>query len=235
MLLDVLSDLRKAVRKLAFGPPVAHVYRPLDYAWPMVEAYVSRFGQGEKEALFLGMNPGPFGMGQTGIPFGDVVSVREWMKLDEPITSPKDAHPKRPVLGLACARVEVSGRRLWGAISAKHPSPNTFFARAMVLNYCPILFLDGNGANVTPDKLKKEERKACEAVCDRFLAKAIDALAPKHLIGVGVYAKARFEAVAPGREVVCIAHPSPASPQANKDWDGLVRRALEGAGIDGLV
>lgn len=235
MLLDVLADLRKAVRRLSFGPPVAHVYRPLDYAWPMVEAYVKRFGKAPKEALLLGMNPGPFGMGQTGIPFGDVPTVRDWMKLDEKISSPKDAHPKRPVLGLASPRIEVSGRRLWGAIAARHPSPATFFARAMVLNYCPLLFLDEGGANVTPDKLRKDERKACEAVCDRALAAAITALAPEHLIGVGVYAKARFEAVAPERKVLCIAHPSPASPQANKGWDDLVKRTLEEAGVRGLL
>ncbi len=235
MLLDVLRDLRKSVRKLTFGPPVAHVYRPLDYAWPMVEAYVARFGQGPKEALLLGMNPGPFGMGQTGIPFGDVVSVREWMKLDEKITAPRDVHPKRPVTGLACTRVEVSGRRLWGAVSARHPSPETFFARAMVLNYCPLLFLDAGGANVTPDKLRKEERKACEEVCDRALTRSIEALQPRHLIGIGVYARARLQKVAPGRPVVCIAHPSPASPQANKGWDGLVRAALVDAGLHDLL
>ena len=235
MLLDVLQRLRKAVRRLDFGPPVAHVYRPLDYAWPMVEAYVGRFGAAPKEALFLGMNPGPFGMGQTGIPFGDVPSVRDWMKLDAPITRPRITHPKRPILGLESPRVEVSGRRLWGAIAAKHPTPATFFARAIVLNYCPLLFLDEGGANVTPDKLRKEERKACEAVCDRALRGAIDALAPKHLIGIGVYAKARFEAVAPDRKVLCIAHPSPASPQANKGWEDLVRRTLEDGGVPGLL
>ena len=235
MLLDVLRDLRKAVRGLSFGPPVAHVYRPLDYAWPMVEAYVARFGDAPKEALFLGMNPGPFGMGQTGIPFGDVVSVREWMKLDEKIVAPKDMHPKRPVVGLACTGVEVSGRRLWGAIAERHPAPETFFARAMVLNYCPLLFLDEGGANVTPDKLRKEERKACEAVCDRALARAIEALSPRHLLGVGVYATARLEAAAPDRAVLCTAHPSPASPPAHPGWAGLVRRTPDDAGIPGLL
>jgi len=236
MLIDVLRELRDDTRKLEFSRPVAHVYRPLDYAWPMVEAYLSRFGRAPKEVLFLGMNPGPFGMAQTGIPFGDVVTVREWMKLSAPITAPEDTHPKRPVLGLAATRVEVSGRRLWGAIQQKHPSPATFFKRAFVLNYCPLLFLDEGGANVTPDKLQKAERKACEEICDRSLAAAIAALRPKHLVGVGVYAKARFEKVAPDRQVLCIAHPSPASPQANRGgWDGLVQAALEAGGVHGLI
>jgi single-strand selective monofunctional uracil DNA glycosylase len=167
MLLDILDKLRLRARKLSFGAPVAHVYRPLDYAWPMVEAYVSRFGNGPKEVLFLGMNPGPFGMAQTGVPFGDVVSVRDWMKLDAKVTAPRATHPKRPVLGLDCPRVEVSGRRLWGAVALRHPEPETFFSRAWVMNYCPLLFLGENGANITPDKLVKAERDACEAICDR--------------------------------------------------------------------
>lgn len=235
-LLEVLRDLRAVTAKLRFGPPVAHVYRPLDYAWPMVEAYVSRFGKGPKEVLFLGMNPGPFGMGQTGIPFGDVVSVRDWMKLDAPIGSPDDPHPKRPVLGLASTRVEVSGARLWGAIRKKHPDPASFFARALVLNYCPLLFLDAKAANVTPDKLKKSERAACEAACDASLAEAIAALAPSHVVGIGLYAKKRFEKIGiPAEKIACIPHPSPASPQANQGWDRLAKAALADAGIRGLL
>lgn len=235
MLLDVLRGLRDKTRGLRFGGPVAHVYRPLDYAWPMVEAYVSRFGKGDKEALFLGMNPGPFGMAQTGIPFGDVATVRDWMRIDAPITPPAEVHPKRPILGLGSTRVEVSGRRLWGGIQKKHPRPETFFARAMVLNYCPLLFLDERGANLTPDKLRKDERLACEAICDAALVEAIDALAARHLVGVGVYAKARLEKVAPQLPVLGIAHPSPASPQANRGWDGLVQASLAEAGLHGLL
>ena len=235
-LIDVLRDLRAKTAKLRFGAPVAHVYRPLDYAWPMVEAYVAQFGQGTKEVLFLGMNPGPFGMGQTGIPFGDVESVRSWMKLDAPIGAPADAHEKRPVLGLASTRVEVSGARLWGAIRKKHRDPATFFARAIVLNYCPLLFLDAKAANVTPDKLKKSERDACEAVCDAALARAVEVLAPACVVGIGLYAKKRFEkiGIAPER-IACIPHPSPASPQANQGWDRLAKAALADAGIRGLL
>jgi single-strand selective monofunctional uracil DNA glycosylase len=235
MLLDILDKLRLRARKLSFGAPVAHVYRPLDYAWPMVEAYVSRFGNGPKEVLFLGMNPGPFGMAQTGVPFGDVVSVRDWMKLDAKVTAPRATHPKRPVLGLDCPRVEVSGRRLWGAVALRHPEPETFFSRAWVMNYCPLLFLGESGANITPDKLVKAERDACEAICDRALREVIAALSPPELVGVGVYAKARLERAAPGRSVLLMPHPSPASPKANAGWEALAKRALEAGGIHGLL
>lgn len=235
MVLAILDDLRRRTRKLAFSEPVAHVYRPLDYAWPMVEAYVSRFARAPKEVLILGMNPGPFGMGQTGIPFGDVVTVRDWMKLHGEVKAPRAMHPKRPVLGLACPRVEVSGRRLWGAIASRHPEPESFFARAWVMNYCPLLFLGESGVNITPDKLARAERDACEAVCDRALRQVIDGLAPRHLVGVGVYAKARLERAAPGRPVVLMPHPSPASPKANAGWEVLAKTALETGGIHGLM
>lgn len=242
-LLDVTRKLAKATSKLRFGPPVAHVYRPLEYAWPMAEGYLTRFGKGPKEVLFLGMNPGPFGMAQTGVPFGDVVSVREWLRITGAITAPKNMHAKKPVLGLECTRVEVSGARLWGAIAKRHPNPQTFFERAMVLNYCPLLFLDEKGANVTPDKLRPEERAACEEVCDAALAAALEVLRPKHLVGVGLYAKKRFEKVLASMSagtavskgvVACIPHPSPASPQANKGWEALAKSALTAAGIRDL-
>ena len=235
MVLHAMQKLRARTRKLGFSGSVVHVYRPLDYAWPMVEAYVSRFARGPKEVLFLGMNPGPFGMAQTGVPFGDVVSVRDWMKLDAKVTAPRATHPKRPVLGLDCPRVEVSGRRLWGAVALRHPVPETFFSRAWVMNYCPLLFLGESGANITPDKLVRAERDACEAVCDQALREVIGAMGPKHLVAVGVYAKARLERAAPGRPVVLMPHPSPASPKANAGWEVLAKTALEAGGVHGLL
>lgn len=232
----VMRELAKATAKLEFGAPVAHVYRPLDYAWPLAEQYLERFGEGPKEVLFLGMNPGPFGMGQTGVPFGDVPTVRDFLKLAGKVKPPKDEHPKRPVLGLDCTRVEVSGQRLWGAIAKRHPDPATFFERAFVLNYCPLLFLGERGENVTPDKLKAAERAAVEEICDGALARAIEVLAPRHLVGVGLYAKKRFEIVTGGsRPVASVPHPSPASPAANKGWEGLARSALEEANVRGLL
>uniref|UniRef100_A0A669QQ87 Single-strand-selective monofunctional uracil-DNA glycosylase 1 n=1 Tax=Phasianus colchicus TaxID=9054 RepID=A0A669QQ87_PHACC len=50
-----------------FGAPVSHVYSPLDYAWEPHRDFVRRYCRGPKRVLFLGMNPGPFGMAQTGV------------------------------------------------------------------------------------------------------------------------------------------------------------------------
>ena len=35
-----------------------------------------------KRVVFLGMNPGPFGMAQVGVPFGEVAAVRDWLRID---------------------------------------------------------------------------------------------------------------------------------------------------------
>lgn len=229
-----MDRLRAKTKRLRFGPPVAYVYSPLDYAWPVARAYTERWGRGPKECLFLGMNPGPFGMGQTGVPFGEIAAVRDWLRLDGAITSPKNVHPKRPVDGFACTRSEVSGKRLWGAFAEAHPDADAFFRRAFVLNYCPLLFVGETGANVTPDKLAKDERARVEEICDAALAEAIAILEPRHLVGVGAYAAKRMSLVT-GRDVVTMPHPSPASPLANRGWSQAARASLEAAGIHGLL
>ena len=70
--------LRRDVDLLHFDEPVACVYNPLDYARRPYEQYLRTYGATPKRVLFLGMNPGPFGMAQTGVPFGDVASVRRF-------------------------------------------------------------------------------------------------------------------------------------------------------------
>ncbi|MBX3208689.1 MAG: single-stranded DNA-binding protein [Labilithrix sp.] len=230
-LLDVMDRLKSRVKRLRFGDPVAYVYSPLEYAWPVARAYFERYGRGPKEVLFLGMNPGPFGMGQTGIPFGEVASVRDYLRLGGEIASPKRFHPKRPVLGFACTRSEVSGQRLWGAFAKRYPAAEDFFARAFVLNYCPLLFLGESGANLTPDKLAREERGKLEAICDEALAETIAILEPRYIVGVGMYAAKRAALVTGRDDVVTMPHPSPASPLANKGWAPAARKALVEAGL----
>lgn len=232
-LIASVERMKARLERVRIGPPVAFVYRPLDYAWPIARAYYERYGRGPKEMLFIGMNPGPFGMGQTGVPFGEVAAVRDWMKLDGIVASPRRTHPKRPVLGLDCSRSEISGRRLWGAFSQRWPNPADFFARAFVVNYCPLLFLGESAVNITPDKIDKAERKQVEAICDEALSEAIAILEPKYVIGVGIYATKRATTViGSSAMVVNMPHPSPASPAANANWAASARAALVGAGID---
>jgi single-strand selective monofunctional uracil DNA glycosylase len=235
-LVSVAERLHRRTSRLHFDAPVSYVYAPLGYAWPIARAYLEKYGGGGKEVVFVGMNPGPFGMAQTGVPFGEVRLVREWMELEGKVDRPKHEHPKRPVLGLDCPRSEVSGARLWGAFARRFVDPADFFRRAFVLNYCPLLFMAESGANLTPDKLRADERTPLEAICSEHLAEALAHLAPRIAVGVGQYAAKKLASLRiPDLVVATIPHPSPASPAANRGWDEQARRALEAAGVADIM
>jgi len=229
----ILDDLVRELRPLRFGPPVAHVYNPLEYAREPHERYLERYGRGRKEAVFLGMNPGPFGMAQTGVPFGEVGVVRDWLKIEGKVGKPAVEHPKRPVLGFDCPRSEVSGSRIWGWIRETFGTPERFFERFFVANYCPLVFMEASGRNLTPDKLPRAEREPLFAACDRALRRMMEIWRPDWVIGVGAFAEARArEALAgTGISVGRILHPSPASPLANSGWAESVEAALREMGI----
>ncbi|TLM68152.1 MAG: single-stranded DNA-binding protein [Deltaproteobacteria bacterium] len=232
-LIDITRRLADDLRPLRFGAPVTHVYHPLDYAWPCHEAYLRRFGRASKEAVFLGMNPGPWGMAQTGVPFGEVAVVRDWLGIDAAVARPVGEHPARPVLGLACRRSEVSGRRLWGLFREQCGAPEQFFRRFFVVNYCPLLFLEASGRNRTPAQLPVAERQRLEALCDEALRRTVRALDARMVIGVGGFAAERARLALAGEAVTIgqVLHPSPASPAANRDWAGEVQKQLRQLGI----
>src|SRR5204862_4949791 len=93
-LIAAARTLRDAVDHPTFAPPVTHVYNPLRYAWRAHELYLRRYGNTPKRVLFLGMNPGPFGMAQTGVPFGQVAAVRDWLGIETKIDHPPNEHPQ---------------------------------------------------------------------------------------------------------------------------------------------
>lgn len=232
-LVEISRELSRAVSELAFSRPVAHVYNPLEYASEPHEAYLERYGAGEKEILLLGMNPGPFGMAQTGVPFGDVGWVRDWLGIEAPVDRPRSEHPKRPVLGFSCARAEISGSRLWGWAAARFGSSAAFFSRFFVVNYCPLVFLESSAKNRTPDKLPAMEQNALFAACDRALRQVVLRLAPKHVVGVGAFAAKRAQVALADAPVIVsmILHPSPANPRANQGWAQLIEDQLLQSGI----
>ena len=232
-MIEAARRLRTAVARLRFAAPVTHVYNPLDYAWPAHQIYLRRYATGRKRVVFLGMNPGPFGMAQTGVPFGQIAAVRDWLGIKAPIATPPNEHRKRPVTGFACTRSEISGARLWGLFAEKFGNAEAFARRHLVLNYCPLAFLEASGRNRTPDKLPAAERAALFALCDEHLREVIRLLRPRWVVGVGDFATRRAEQVLEGDalRVVRILHPSPASPAANRDWAGRVTAQLKDYGI----
>jgi len=232
-LVSIAEELREAVRPLDFGPPVSHVYNPLDYAWPAHRSYLERFGAAPKEVVLVGMNPGPWGMAQTGVPFGEVAAVRDWLGISATVGRPEREHPARPVNGFACARSEVSGRRLWGWARERFGTAERFFARFFIANYCPLLFLEPSGRNLTPDRLAAADRRPLEAACDAALARSVELLAPRMVAGVGAFAaRSAARALAgSGVRVEQVLHPSPASPAANHGWSEQLTRRLTELGV----
>jgi len=235
LLLEAAMEMREALLGLRFAPPVHTVYHPLVYAWAGHAAYLQRFGAAPKRVVFLGMNPGPWGMAQTGVPFGEVSAVRDWMGIEAAIEHPVPEHPKRPIEGFDCKRSEVSGCRLWGLFARRYPVAEDFFRDHLVVNYCPLVWMEESGRNRTPNKLPKEEMKPVEAACHAHLREILGILRPDWAIGVGAYAEEKLRQVADSAKVpwkvLRIPHPSPASPAANKDWAGAAERALVDGGV----
>jgi len=218
-----------------------YIYNPLDYAWEAHRTYLERYIHPHAEVLFLGMNPGPFGMAQTGVPFGEIRSVVSWLGINTPVGKPPREHPARAVVGFAIGRSEKSGERFWGLMQQRFGTPEAFFAHHAVMNYCPLVFMDKGptGRNVVPEALAKAERIALEQVCDAYLADVIQYTQPRYLVGVGKYAQKKLEHLAaleepvetPRRSVLSILHPSPGNPQANAGWDVKVSDQLREAHV----
>jgi single-strand selective monofunctional uracil DNA glycosylase len=230
----IAKKLSATLRPLRFEAPVTHVYNPLEYAWPAHQEYLERFGRGSKEVVLLGMNPGPWGMAQTGVPFGEVTFVKDWLSISGSVGRPSREHPKRPIEGWACSRSEVSGRRVWGWAKERFETPDRFFERFFIANYCPLMFLESSGRNRTPDRLPASERKPMLEACDNALRLSVQVLEPVWVIGVGRFAEtsARRALEGCGVKVGRILHPSPASPAANRDWQGQARAQLADLGIE---
>ena len=240
-LLDAARTLSDELAQLRFPAPVAHVYDPLQYAWGPYEQYVTRFAAMPKRVVLLGMNPGPFGMVQTGVPFGEVAAVRDWMGIRASVHKPAREHTRRCIEGFDCARSEVSGRRLWGWAAQRCGPAQRFFEHWFVLNYCPLALLEESGRNFTPDRLPAAILQRLYAACDRHLAAALQALQPEWAIGIGAFAEKRLRAVAQSAlldgtfarrlHIGCILHPSPASPLANRGWAQAAEKQLAELGV----
>ncbi|MBF2759601.1 MAG: single-stranded DNA-binding protein [Ectothiorhodospiraceae bacterium AqS1] len=240
-LIAIARELSRDTHALRFAPPVHRVYNPLEYAWAPHRRYLELFSRCRKESpakakapiLLLGINPGPFGMAQTGVPFGDVELTRNWLGIEAKVYRPSPEHPRRPVHGFECRRREMSGQRLWGWARDRFGDPNRFFQRFFVWNYCPLCFMEDSGRNRTPDKLPPQERETLFAICDRALVRVARHLGLRHIIGIGQFATRRAR-TALGDKVPHIhyaPHPSPASPIANRGWAGAFEESLEQAGI----
>lgn len=231
---NITKELCERLEGLKFSEPVTHVYNPLIYARQSHSKYLTRYGKGKKRYLMLGMNPGPWGMAQTGVPFGEIGLVRDWLGLVAKVGKPENEHPKRIVQGFDCTRSEVSGARLWGWAKERFETPEKFFESFMVVNYCPLVFMEQSGKNRTPDKLPADEIRPVNEACDWALTELVRYYKPEWVIGVGAYAEKKAKTVLGEMDLKIgrILHPSPASPVANRGWAPAAQKQLEALGVE---
>ncbi|KAJ9599951.1 hypothetical protein L9F63_009779, partial [Diploptera punctata] len=218
------------LKTLTFSHPVEFIYNPLEYAYDMHSNFIHKFCQTTKRILFLGMNPGPWGMSQTGVPFGQIAAVKDWLQVSGEVGRPEIEHPSRQVTGLNCTRSEVSGQRFWGFFRELCGSPEVFFKHAFVHNLCPLAFMSSSGKNVTPLELKAAERRSLYSICDESLREVVQLLQVEIIIGIGKFAETRANSAIKGLEhnikVTSIPHPSPRNLGC-KNWPQDVRKRLE--------
>ncbi|UYO94169.1 uracil-DNA glycosylase family protein [Pollutimonas sp. M17] len=208
-------------------PSASHVYNPLTYMWEAHREYLQRYGSRNNRILLLGMNPGPWGMAQTGVPFGEVSAARDWLKIEKPLGGPlPDQHQKYPIAGFACHRSEGSGDRFWGWARQRFGSPEQFFQDIFVWNYCPLLFLRNN-RNLIPEQLHKAEREPLFGICDAALSAVVHAINPRVVVGIGRFAHGRAQIItAHNTPTAYLLHPSPANPTANQGWADIADETL---------
>ncbi|XP_030634106.1 single-strand selective monofunctional uracil DNA glycosylase [Chanos chanos] len=234
-LLQAELELSAHLRDLTFGPHVRYVYNPLEYAWETHRCFVETYCHDGHTVLFLGMNPGPFGMAQTGVPFGEIKAVRDWLKITGEVGHPPNEHPKRRIRGFACTQSEVSGSRFWGYFQKLCGKPEKFFSHCFVHNLCPLIFMNESGKNLTPPELPAGERDALLAHCDGSLCKVVKALGVSMVIGVGRVAEQRARRALSEAGITVrvegIMHPSPRNPLANKGWEEVAKTKLNELGV----
>lgn len=233
-LLSMEKKLAEELGKLTFRVPVEYVYSPLEYAFNIHTLYVQKYCNTTKKILFLGMNPGPWGMSQTGVPFGEINMVKNWLNISGPVGKPAKEQPSRQVNGFDCKRSEVSGKRLWGLFKELSGNPEKFFKHAYVHNYCPIALMDKKGCNITPAELKGKEQEVIHTACNKTLADTIKLLKVEIVIGIGGYAEKRAQLVVKSHElnvkVLCLPHPSPRAAN-NKNWNEKATKKLSEFGL----
>lgn len=102
----------------------------------MTTFYERYLGDAEDRIFVLGINPGRFGSGVTGVPFTGPKMLTDECKIDHPFTS----------------RPELSAEFIWMWINAMG-GPEAFFKDFYITSVCPLGFTkDGKNYNYYDDK-----------------------------------------------------------------------------------
>uniref|UniRef100_A0A1A9WNN6 Uracil-DNA glycosylase-like domain-containing protein n=1 Tax=Glossina brevipalpis TaxID=37001 RepID=A0A1A9WNN6_9MUSC len=218
---EIELELNQKLSKMTKPPaPIQYIYNPVEYAKDVHCEYLKKYLNGCKKVLFVGMNPGANGMGQTGVPFGNITSVRDMMQLSGLVDQPDEIHPKRPVNGLQHTTEEPSGKRLWPLLEKlADGSLDNFFKQCFVYNFCPLIYYDKHGKNITPNELKGAYRQEILNVCLETLESLIRLLDCEIVVAIGdyVFQCLKKSEYCQSKRIMKLAHPSPRAV-GNQNW-----------------
>ncbi|XP_036325238.1 single-strand selective monofunctional uracil DNA glycosylase-like [Rhagoletis pomonella] len=220
--------LNNDLQNILKPPGITHVYNPVEYASSIHCAYLEKYLDGPKRVVFVGMNPGSNGMGQTGVPFGNILTVRDEMGLTGSVQQPPSIHAKRPVSGLECNIEEPSGVRIWSLFKKlAGGSLNNFGRQCFVHNFCPLIFYDSAGHNITPSELKGDYKAKIGKACLDVLDLELDLLKTEILVVIGSYMHdmVKRSRHASSLKICKLPHPSPRSLN-NHNWPEKAEKLL---------
>ncbi|CAH0594158.1 unnamed protein product [Chrysodeixis includens] len=229
--LHLADELNLSLEQYKIPPKVQNVYNPTIYARHTFEMYIRKYCNTKKKIVYFGMNPGPWGMSQTGVPFGEITSIRDWLGISGPVEQPPSQNANRPVLGFNCTRTEISGKRFWGLFKTLCGTPEKFFESSFVYNYLPQQWMTSNGCNLTPAEFKKSEVEELYNICDPIFSKILQLYKVEIIVAIGKFCETRAKEVLkrhslPSIQILYLPHPSPRAVN-NKNWDQTATEFLK--------
>lgn len=255
---QLLAASDRLSERLAALPPCGDLVAldPTRYcrsAWAAYLALAARPGC----VLVVGMNPGPHGMAQTGVPFTDPLIARE---LEMPLG------PKPPTVlgphnvgvwgyhgGWAAGRKikrEESAKRLWGLLrevcapyAAAGPSADKIAEATrrvckdvLLVNALPVCWLTPEGRNVSAEDVDRRARNLkLRAAAMEWLYSLIGVLEPASIVGVGAWSYSVAAEATTGADrsthleyINRVRHPSPLAG-SEESWRAEARPVFERA------
>lgn len=153
------------------------------------------------------------------------------MQLRGNVKQPQQIHSKRPINGLNHTTEEQSGKRLWGLLQhLAEGDLDVFFEQCFVHNFCPLMFFDRNGKNITPNELRGTYQQEVRDVCMKALEELLELQQCEVIVAVGeyVYRCLQRSEFCSTKTIFKLPHPSPRT-KGNENWisktDELIRNS----------
>ncbi|XP_047511589.1 single-strand selective monofunctional uracil DNA glycosylase [Pieris napi] len=222
--LKIIGDYNESLKNIKLPETVTHVYNPTIYARDTFEMYIRKYCNTKKKIMFFGMNPGPWGMSQTGVPFGEISSVRDWLGIEGCVGKPLEENAARPVRGFDCTRTEVSGKRFWGLFKKLCGFPEVFFETSLVYNYINQQWMNSKGCNITPADFKMSQMESLYNIGDLVFANVLRLYGVETVVAIGRFCLVRAQKaisqyiLLKNVKVIYLPHPSPRVVN-NNDWE----------------